>query len=177
MAGDERIFVDAQWLRFFDEDRKWSLFSRTRATTDYDEKTDLFTGSYLNYTTSIGLGGSLVGKVANSGAGVDGGLHVFKSKPSWTLFGLASVGLQKELEYSWFSIFRFTPQLNEKLKLYSSLELFTLMNDAGNVVSVQRIRLGIDRKGFQFGLANNSTKWASSTLLDNNFGGFIRKSF
>ena len=43
---------------------------------DYDDNSNLFSGAYLNYTTRHGIGASLVGKIASSGAGVDGGLHI-----------------------------------------------------------------------------------------------------
>lgn len=56
MPGTENLFVDAQWLKSVDQSTRWSIFSRTRATVDYDNNTDLFTGAYLNYTTKSGLG-------------------------------------------------------------------------------------------------------------------------
>ena len=124
MAGHESVFADVQWLDFVDANKQWPVFSRTRATVDYDNQTDLFTGAYLNYTLKNGLGASIVGKIGNSGGGADAGAHIFKAKSNWMLFGLASIGLKNELEYSWFSIFRFTPQINGQWKAYSSLELF-----------------------------------------------------
>ena len=80
MVGHERLFADVQWLKFMDADRKWSMFSRTRATVDYDNNTDVFTGAYLNYTTKLGLGGSVVGRIGATGAASDVGFHFFKAK-------------------------------------------------------------------------------------------------
>ena len=177
MAGHERIFADVQWLKPLDKDYRWTVFSRTRATVDYDNNTNLFSGAYLNYTRPSGLGISLVGKISNAGGGADAGLHIFKSKPKWMLFGLASVGLKSKLEYSWFSILRFTPDISEKWKLYSSLELFSLFNKAGHVLSVQRIRLGVNRNNYQFGLALNLSEIGTNFTSNSNVGGFIRKSF
>ncbi len=177
MPGNERLFMDVQWLEPLGEDIRWSVFSRTRATVDYDENTNLFSGAYLNRTTKSGIGVSLVGKIATSGAGADIGPHIFKAKEKWMLFGLASVGIQKDLEYSWFSIFRFTPKLNDSWKVYSSFELFTLMNEGGHVLSVQRIRLGLDKSGYQFGFANNSSDKGKGFKPDNNFGVFLRRLF
>ncbi|MCO6480498.1 MAG: hypothetical protein J5I94_27900 [Phaeodactylibacter sp.] len=177
MAGHKRIFADAQWLNFMDAGNRYSIFSRTRATVDYDNNTDLFTGAYLNYTSRIGIGASIVGKIASGGAGADAGIHIFKAKPTWMLFGLASVGLKSELEYSWFSIFRYTPPLGGQWKLYSSLELFSLFRKGGHLASVQRIRLGLDHRGFQFGaavnLAETGREWAGAS----NIGGFLRRAF
>ena len=177
MVGHERIFVDAQWLKFMNNKNQWSLFSRTRATIDYDNQTNLFTGAYLNYTFKNGLGSSLVGKIGNNGGGADAGVHIFKSKNNWMLFGLASISLKNELEYSWFSIFRFTPQINDQWKFYSSLELFNLFGKENHLVSVQRIRLGLDYQQFQFGIAGNFTEIGEDWTGNSNVGGFIRKSF
>ena len=177
MAGNQRLFADVQWLKFMDDNRNWSIFSRTRATIDYENNTDLFSGAYLNYTSKIGIGGSLVGRIGGNGAGTDLGLHIFKAKSNWMLFGLASVGLKSELEYSWFSIFRYTPTLKDKWKLYSSLELFTLFNQNNHIISVQRIRLGLDYQGVQFGIAGNYSEFGSNWITQSNIGGFIRKIF
>lgn len=177
MPGTERIFADMQWLKFIDSRKQFSIFSRTRATVDYDNTSSFFTAGYLNYTSPIDLGLTLVGKINDTGGGGDIGIHLFKAKSNWTLFALASIGLKSELEYSWFSIFRYTPAFNNNWKLYTSLELFSLLTSQGHAFSVQRIRVGMDYKGFQFGVANNLSELGMVPITDNNFGGFIRKSF
>ena len=153
------------------------MFSRTTATIDYNNNTSLFSGAYLNYTSKSGFGGSLVGRVTGNGASTDIGVHFSKLKSDWMLFALSSISIKSELEYSWFSIFRYTPTLKNDWKLYSGLELFTLFNQNNHVISVQRIRLGLDYHGFQFGVGGNiahlGTDWESGT----NIGGFIRKTF
>ncbi len=175
MVGDKRIFTDIQWLKFIDTERHWSLFSRTRATVDYDNQTNLFSGAYLNYTLNNGLGGSIVGKIGNSGGGADVGVHVFKATSNWMLFGLASIGLKNKLEYSWFSICKFTPKINEKWMVYTSLELFNLFGREGHLVSVQRLRLGLDYQKFQFGAAVNFMELGKRWTQNSNVGIFIRK--
>lgn len=177
MAGTERLFMDAQYLKFFDATKKVSLFSRARATAEYDEPiTNLFTGAYLNYTTSSGFGGTVLGRTATSGAGIDAGVHFFKAKKSFMVYALSSINLNDELLYSWFSILRFTPELQKDWKLYSSLELFSAFGEIGHLSSVQRIRLGVDRKGYQFGLAANLNESRFSDT-DVNTGIFLRKQF
>ena len=179
MAGTERIFIDAQFLKFFDKDFKWSLFSRARATAEYDQNaTNLFSGAYLNYTTKSGFGGSLVGRIGTTGSGMDIGPHYFKATKDFSVFILPTINLNDELAYSWFSIMRYTPAIKNDWKVYSSLELFSSFVDEGHVFSVQRIRLGIDKKGYQFGFAVNLTQLR--TLIDTNdtnLGAFIRKAF
>ena len=178
MPGTARIFVDAQWLKTFDTERKWSLFSRSRATVDYENHTDLFTGAYLNHTTKSGLGGTVVGRISTTGAGADAGFHYFKAGKSFMVYALASVGLQQDFSCSWFSILRYTPALNENWKLYSSLELFSSFSQIGHIASVQRIRAGLGRSGYQFGLAVNLLGLGKAyKVTDTNPGIFLRKQF
>jgi len=177
MPGTERIFMDAQWLKTFDDQHKWSLFSRSRATVDYEEQTNLFTGGYLNYTTRTGFGGTILGRIATSGAGVDAGIHFFKASKQFLIYALPSVEIADELSYSWFSITRFTPALSVNWRLYSSLELFSNFNADGHVASVQRIRAGLDRQRYQFGLAINLAGVGEAYQTDMNPGVFLRKQF
>lgn len=177
MPGIKRLFIDAQYLKFLDKDKSLSLFSRTRATSEYDgQATDLFTGAYLNYTTKSGVGGSLVGRISSNNSGIDAGIHFFKAKKSFMIFALTSINISDELLYSWFSILRYMPEVNKEWKLYSSLELFTAFGEIGHLSSVQRIRLGLDRTGYQFGFAINlnASRFAET---DVNPGIFLRKQF
>ncbi|MEM9834312.1 MAG: hypothetical protein AAF944_27025 [Bacteroidota bacterium] len=178
MPGTERIFIDIQWLKTFDQARRWSLFSRSRATVDYEENTNLFTGAYLNYTTPSGFGGTLVGRISTSGAGGDIGGHFFKAKESFLIYALASVDINTEFVYSWFSIVRYTPRLNDTWRVYTSLELFSNFNTDGHIASVQRLRAGVDRQGYQFGLALNLAGLGQDySTTDTNPGIFVRKQF
>lgn len=178
MPGTERVFVDAQWLKPFDQEARWSLFSRTRATVDYDENTDLFSGAYFNYTTKSGFGGTVLGRISSTDVGVDVGPHFFMLKKSFMIFALVSVVLQSPLTYSWFSITRYTPSINDQWKLYTSLELFSYFSRSNHIASIQRIRSGLDYKGFQFGLAINLLGLSCEySFTDTNPGIFLRKQF
>ncbi len=177
MPGTERIFADVQWLEFLDDGKKWSVFSRTRATTDYRENTNLFTGAYLNHTTQSGFGGTVVGSISALGAGGDAGLHFFKANRQVMLFALVSMGLSSSLRYSWFSILRWTPSLSEDWNLYSSLELFSNFQRSGHSASVQRMRIGLNRLNYQFGLGLNLSGIGKDYITDSNPGIFIRKQF
>jgi hypothetical protein len=179
MPGNERLFIDAQFLSFFDQDYKWSLFSRARATANYDDQgTDLFTAGYLNHTFYKGFGVSLIGRVASRGSGVDAGVHYVFNNKSISIFALPSINIGDEMEYSWFSIVRYTPRISENWKIYSSVELFSSFRKAEHVFSVQRWRVGLDWKAFQFGLAANLSFLDQVDIItDENWGIFIRKAF
>ncbi|GEM_PF-927994 len=179
MPGTQRIFIDAQYLALFNNSPGFSLFSRARATTEYDEQTtDLFIGAYLNYTTKSGFGGTVLGRISSFNSGVDVGGHYFKANDRFMIYALPSINLGSELLYSWFSILRFTPKLKGDWKLYTSLELFSAFVQTGHTSSVQRIRVGVDKRGYQFGLAVNfASRGKQFELTDTNSGVFLRKQF
>ena len=177
MLGTERIFGDVQWFKPLDESYRWSVFSRTRVTVDYEENTNLFSGAYLNYTTKSGLGVTILGRISSFTAGADAGIHFYKGGANLTLFALASISLSEELGYSWFSILRYTPALNENWNLYTSLELFSSFTKDGHSFSVQRIRGGLKRDKYQFGLAINISETGSDFTSEANPGIFIRREF
>lgn len=177
MPGTKRVFIDTQYLRFLNSKKELSLFSRARATTEYDgENTNLLIGGYLNYTTNSGFGGTVIGRISTNSSGFDTGIHYFKAKKSFMIYAIPHINIGDELFYSWFSIMRFTPNLKKKWKLYSSIELFSLFGKDGHLNSVQRVRLGVDKKGYQFGLAVNLDK-TRSLEIDINSGIFFRKQF
>lgn len=177
MPGHKRVFADLQYLKFFDPGQKVSLFARARATSAYNQQaTDLFTGAYLNYTTRSGFGGTILGRVASNGSGVDAGVHFFKAKRTFMVYALPSINIGNPLLYSWFSILRYTPPIRENWKVYSSLELFSAFGKEGHLSSAQRIRVGADYKGYQFGPALNLRE-SPFADRDINMGGFFRKQF
>lgn len=155
MPGTAGFFVDIQWLKPLEPTYRFTLFSRTRAAIDTGSYPDLFTGAYLNYTTPFGLGASLVGSVASQGAGGSIGVHYFKQSASLSFFGLLSVAPLGEPSVAWFSILRYQPELNADWKLYTSFEWYSLFDVMGHRFSVHRLRVGLDRGGYQFGLALN----------------------
>ena len=178
MPGTERVFVDVQWLKFLDEKSSWSVFSRSRATSDYEGNSNLFTGAYLNYTTKMGLGTTLVGRMSSNNVGGDIGIHFFKANQHFMVYALTSVEMSSNFSYSWFSIARYTPALNENWDIYSSLELFTNFSQSRHVASVQRIRAGLSSNGWQFGLAFNLSGLGENyQVRDFNPGVFVRKQF
>ena len=177
LMGTERVFIDAQFLKAIDAEKRWSFLSRTRATIEYDDEANsVFTGGYLIYASKSGLGATVLGRIVPSGFDVDAGISFFKVTGPWLIYALPSINIDSELYYSWFSILRYQPELKNDWKLYSSLELFTAFVQIGHLNSVQRIRLGVDKKGYQFGIGVNLEERRGADT-DINPGLFFRKVF
>ena len=178
MPGTQQVFADVQWLRWFDDEKSLSLFSRTRATVDYSNQSDIFTGGYLNYTTSAGIGPTMVAIVGRNGAGIEGGAHYFTVSPEHVVFALVSVASADRFTLSWFSIARYLPEVSNTIRLYTSLELYARLQDFTSQVSVIRARAGISFSSYQVGLAINTvTLDPQFSTWSVNPGVFVRREF
>ena len=47
----------------------------------------------------------------------------------------------------------------------------------GHAFSVERVRVGLDFRGYQFGVAGNFQQLGTDFKTNDNLGGFVRKSF
>lgn len=179
MPGTDRVFIDIQFLKPWKEnDYKFTVFSRTRMTVDYSNQPNFFSAAYANYTSKPGLGISVIGSVSNGrGFSPTVGINYLKVRNDFSIFLLVAMELEENPEYSLFTISKYRPSIGENWKLYTSLELFSLVNHNGHQVSVQRARVGVDRKSLQFGVAANLGQYGSSPIWDDNYGIFIRKEF
>ena len=177
MPGQKRFFTDIQFFSTWGNNEQLSLFSRTRATTSYkNNSNDLFTGAYLNLTSSSGFGGTLLGRISSNNSGLDAGLHYFKGTKNLLIYALIAINMNNDLLYSWFSIVRYKIDLMKGWKTYSSLELFSAFTTDGLVTDVQRIRVGFEKQTYQFGIALNRNNFRN-TNSDINPGIFVRMEF
>jgi len=179
MAGNEGLFADVQYFKpLFGPDYRFSIFSRTRGTLSYANKPNILTAAYFNYTFKYGVGVSVIGSLSSSnGGGGAAGINYFKVHKALTAFILTAVEIEKDPKYSFFSILRYQPVLKGDWKLYTSLELYTLVGSVGHLASVQRIRAGVDYKKLQFGPAANLSELGPTAVYGGNYGFFIRREF
>lgn len=178
MPGTEYFFADVQFFKPLDKQFRTTIFHRTRVQLDYDNQSSFFTAGYFNYTTSAGFGPSLVSRLDNDGGNLDLGVHYYHEGGQATFFGLLSASLTDGGILSWFSIFRFTPPLTKTWKLYTSVELFTVLRKADHAASIQRLRLGLSHRSYQFGLGVNLLELGNDfSFLNENYGLFVRRTF
>lgn len=179
MAGNEGLFADVQYFKpLFGPDYRFSIFSRTRGTLSYENKANILSAAYFNYTSKYGVGVSVIGSLSSSnGGGGAAGVNYFKVHKWLTAFVLTAVEIEKDPKYSFFAIFRMQPVLKGDWKLYSSIELYSLVGSAGHLTSVQRLRVGVDYKKLQFGPAANLSELGTKGTYSGNYGFFVRREF
>jgi len=79
------------------------------------------------------------------------GVQLAIVKPVWKLFIAPRIDLTKETAYEMFMAGEFMPAINEKLRLYSRLQLMSNINRHQHLRSYQFVRVGISCRKLQMG--------------------------
>ncbi len=181
MPGNNFVFTDIQFFKPIDNTYRTTLFSRTRARLTYNDEAngiDFFSGAYLNHTFPSGLGGTLIGRIDNRGSDLDLGIHFYKQGKDFSIFALPSISLSQANLLSWFSIFKYRPVIKTDWNLYTSLELFSVLQKGVHAASTQRIRIGLEHQSYRFGIAANISELGAEWIIANdNYGVFLQKEF
>lgn len=98
-------------------------------------------------------------------------------KASRDLFVLIAprVNIESDPSYSIFSIVRYRPQLTPGTRLYVAGQLLNAFSPDRHIRSYQWLRLGLEMKGTQFGLAINLDQEGPARAFDSNLGVFVRR--
>ena len=119
----------------------------------------------------------VAGGVAYSKGGFDptaGIQYLFSGEKLLFLFA-PRINIESDPSYDIMTIVQFKPQLNDRVKLYTKLQMLNLFDSDGNIRSYQWLRLGIEIKKTQFGLAVNFDENGPDPELEFNCGLFIRR--
>jgi len=190
-AGDKKATVDIMFFRFFKnssgENSKFLFFSRNRAAIDYkmSETENLpqfgFTEAIsYNHPKLKGFAPVFLGQVFNSGIYPKAGFQYVHFTNQITIFSwFVTETLQNPL-LDYYLLFRFVPKISEKTGLFTQVEsLNTLPTSQLDGFSFsQRIRIGLKKQSFQFGVGADLTEKGRNSLnLTANSGLFIRYEF
>lgn len=189
--GDKKASFDLMFFKFFknkaDQNSKFLFFSRERAVVNYQQTTTSnlplfgFTEAVsYNHRALKGFAPVLVGQVLNGGTFAKTGIQYARISKTITLFGWSVVSLKTNPDVDFFLLLRFTPKLNGHWRLFSQLELINALptEKTGYFSFNQRVRLGLKRKEWQFGLgADFSSIGRGRYANTQNTGGFIRHEF
>lgn len=191
LAGNEKASFDLMFFKFFKnkekQNSKFLFFSRERAVVDYQQTTSAnlpqfgFTEAVsYNHPALKGFAPVVVGQILNRGTFAKTGVQYAYISKTWTIFGWSVLEIDEKPDVDVFLMLRFTPKLTNKWHLYSQIELINALptDPDGYYNFVQRLRLGLKRAEWQFGLGSDLTTSGTNTFTSNaNTGAFIRYEF
>jgi hypothetical protein len=177
MFGHKYGTVNFVFDRKFTQNSKLGFFHINTIQFDYNDKNgnsfffqDL---AYAEIVKNLRVAGGVVYSPAgfNTTAGLQ---YLYGGRKLFFLFA-PRVNFKSDASYEIMSILQYKPEINDHVKLYTRFELLHLFNSAGNIKSFQWLRLGLEVKGIQFGLAADFDEYGPNPSATSNFGLFLRK--
>ncbi len=190
-VGNEKATIDIMFFKFFKttlgENSRWLFFNRNRASIDYRmTKTEYlpqfgFTEALsYNHPKLKGFAPVFVGQVLNWGVYPKAGIQYVILKKEITAFTWLVCETLKSRTIDYFLLFRYTPQLSDKIKLFTQLESINTLPTStnSNYIFTQRIRFGLSVSGGQFGVGTDVNETGRNNFTYTyNIGGFLRHEF
>jgi hypothetical protein len=180
MAGNKNTTMDLKASA--DVTDKLNVLIRARPSIDYTGAISSFALLDLNIKLVGGL--DAIGEVqAFDGKVVPRfGAQYFTKKGDFSLYDAATIGLDAKPYLESDTVLRYVPVLHNDLKLLTQFENLSDVDKGGNIFSTQRIRLGLEWKGWGVGAAADLTELGHNPsskdgTLSINAGGFVTKKF
>lgn len=184
MGGHKRAGVDVLWFRNFSSPKgttsPWLFFHRTRASSNYHGQTSFGVTNAISYNFKKGIGIVATVQLLQSGVAAKGGIQFFKAFERASLFSWVVAGnnIDHFASGDWFVLLRWSPNIKNNWNWFTQLELLSSIDIESNKNFVQRLRLGLSRNRWQFGLASDQTQSGNNKLIAvGNNGLFLRKEF
>jgi hypothetical protein len=190
-GGHEKTTFDLMFFKNFkNKEGKSSpflFFNRNRTSLDYRQTTTTYLPQF-GFTEAIsynspklkGFAPVFVVQILNRGISPKLGVQLFKRKNDFTLFSWVVAETLSNPNIDWFIMTRFEPRLNQKLKLFSQLEVFSSAPTSEKLAYsfLQRARLGLKINNLQFGVGADFTESGRTDFINTqNIGGFLRTEF
>lgn len=190
-VGHKKATADIMFFKFFKnkeaQNSDWLFFNRNRASIDYTmtSSTNL---PQFGFTEAIsynnkkwkGFAPVAVVQILNKGVYPKVGIQFAKIKKDYTIFTWVVCETLENPNIDFFFLGRYTPKLTDKLNLFTQLELVNALPtlETNNFNFVQRLRLGLKVKEYQFGLGADFTALGRNNFITTqNIGVFLRHEF
>jgi hypothetical protein len=177
MMGHQNGVINLAFSKNFSETSRFGFFHVNSIQFDYNEEEKnsfilqdlLFVETFKNLRVAGGVAYTKGGFSPTAGL-----QYVFAGRK--VLFLCAPrVNIETDPSYDIMTIFQYKPAINERMKLYTRIQLLNVFDAGGNIRSYQWLRLGLELKGVQFGLALNFDEYGPNPSAESNFGAFVRK--
>jgi hypothetical protein len=191
VAGNKKASFDLMFFKFFknkeEQNSKFLFFSRTRSTVDYKMTSTSYLPAFglteavsYNHPALKGFAPVAVAQLLNRGVFPKAGIQYAHQQQHFTVFTWMVSETLKAPALDYFLLLRYTPKLNARLNLYTQFESNNSVptKAAANYSFIQRLRIGLMIKRFQFGAAADFTQTGNKTFTTaSNIGGFVRYEF
>jgi hypothetical protein len=190
-VGNKKTSFDLMFFRYFKNkeatNSKFLFFNRNRVSIDYKQTTttNLPTFAFTeavsyNLSKLKGFAPVLVAQVSNRGVFPKSGIQYYYGKNDFTFFSWVVCELLADPNIDFFLLARYQTKLTTKLNLFTQLELINAFPtvSTNNYNLIQRVRLGLKMREWQFGSGVDFNEFGNKTIVStNNIGLFLRHEF
>lgn len=190
-VGHKKTTLDVMFFKYFknkdNTNSKFLFFNRNRVSVDYKmtATTDLPSYSFtetVSYNNSKlkGFAPVLVGQLSNRGVYPKAGIQFVFMKKDFLFFTWAVCETKAKPIMDFFLLMRYEPTITEKVKAFAQVELINAfpLESTLNYTFIQRARLGLKIKSWQFGAGTDFAEIGNSYFATTtNLGGFLRHEF
>ena len=155
---------------------KFNFFNITRFDAELgQDATNVFLiSSFFSYNLGKGFSLGVGGELQRPGAFIMLGIQYAYVRPQLLLVLFPSVNLNGTQQYAQLSLIEFRPKITQHLSLYSRVQLLVNTNFKSYDRGYQQIRLGLQHKNIQYGLAATFDQFDSNNITTTNYGVFTR---
>lgn len=178
MAGSRYATVNLVMNKKFTQTSRLGFFHLNTLTMDYNEEAsnDLFLQNLLTFEVVKNLritGGASY--AVQPGIKPTMGLQYVLATKDFFLLLSPRVNIAAEPALSIFTLLRYRPKLTEKSNLFLGAQLLNIFDAKSHIKSYQWLRVGLEIKGTQFGLAANLDEFGPAPRVQFSAGLFVRR--
>lgn len=177
MMGNKYGTVNLAFNRSFSQNSRFGFFHMNTVQFYYkDEIKNSFLLQDLLYVEAIKnlrVAGGVV--YSKGGFNTTAGLQYVFSGKKLVFLCAPRVNIESEPSYDIMTIIQYKTPINDRVSLFTRVQALNLFDANGNIKSYQWMRLGLEVKGIQFGLAANLDEYGLNPSIVTNFGIFLRK--
>jgi hypothetical protein len=182
LLGHEALYSQLVLSRDFSQNSKFSFFSLATYSAYYNEQedNDLAIINQLSYRLGKGFGlfGGFNINAAVGLAPILGPEHIYASRKFLAISRL-SYALNGEHDLGFFGLYEFKPPINDKLALYTRLQVLYErgLSEGQHNRSFLYLRAGLKKNQFNFGLGANLDQYGPQKEFKPNYGVFLAWEF
>jgi len=137
-------------------------------------KNEFVISSFFSYSLGKGFSVGVGGEIQPPGANFIFGAQYVYASQQWLLVFFPSVTLQPASQFAQLSLLEFRPRISQKIRGYFRAQVLVSTNFITYDRGYQQLRLGVQIKQLQLGLAANFDQFAANTRTTTNYGIFTR---
>ena len=177
MVGDKYGTVNLVFNRNFTKNSSFGFFHMNTVQFDYrnDDKNSFLLQDliYIEAVKNLRVAGGVV--YSKAGFNPTAGFQYVYSGSRLLVLCAPRVNIESNPSYDIMTILQYKAEINDLVKLFTRVQMLNLFDIGGNIKSYQWMRIGLEVKGIQFGLAANLDEYGPNPSIENNLGVFIRK--